>query len=166
MDPVIEHYLLSLDDAWSHGWESLALALIDLTPEEAVWQHESYAKVEINEGEQLPGSVLWHIVHTEQCERQYAEMLRTVQLPKSPTPPHKNSDNLELMLQAMNETHVDLRNAIAAKRLDELSLMYDKVGSGYHGKTIDEFIRVIIRHITWHAGEIMVARRLYRERSK
>jgi len=159
---IVEQILVAFDDAWSHQWESLAHALKDLTEAEARWQHPAYSKEEVIPREQLPGSILWHIVHIEQCERQYEYSIRNKHEVPTPTLAHEHSDDLAKMLVAMENTHQQLRDSIAALSDEDLNGFFMK-NSGQLGVTsIGSFIHAIIRHNAWHGGQMMVARRLYR----
>ena len=152
----VEVLVAFFDDAWFGASESVQFALSELTPEEATWQHPAYASEQLWPNMPLPGSVLWHIAHLEHSARHYLHLLRYRPLVEEPSTPPPNTLTLATLLEQLQHSHIDLRAVIAA--LDEEQLMEPCA----RGIKVGEFIAMVIRHDTWHAAQIMVARRLYR----
>ena len=64
------------------------------------------------------------------------------------------------LLASMQRAHAELRAEVAG--LSERDLGRECA----RGMDVEEFLRMVIRHDSWHAGQIMVIRRLHRERSR
>lgn len=75
--------------------------------------------------------------------------------PAVPRPPDRTFQEEVAELDA---AHTAQREAIAACTSENLDIV---VGNGM---PLREFLAMCVRHDTWHAGQIAVARRLYRAR--
>ena len=149
--------LRQYDDTWAHPWESLEVALKDVTEDEAAWQAPIYATEPSEEGWPAKGSVRWHVAHLAACKRDYACLVRdrgkAVDRSEAAFTP---GESYAADLAQLIEAHQWLRREVAAMAPAELALkLNEKVPA-------DEFIAATIRHDAWHAGQIIVARRLYR----
>ncbi|MCB0712098.1 MAG: DinB family protein [Ignavibacteriae bacterium] len=146
------------DDSWAHNYESIHSALDDLTEDEAQWQHSSYAGIETEQNLPLPGSILWHIAHIEYYAKVYASILRNRPVSEYPDLPPSTASTLPELRSAMNVALQELRDAIAALHDEDLE------SNCIAEASVAEFLGLVMRHQTWHSGEIAVARRLYRTR--
>ena len=146
------------DDSWSHAWESVSSALKGITDKEALWQHSCYADVESQPGFPPPGSILWHIAHIEHCARMYAHILRNRPVTTYPDLLPPKVSTLSELLRELDKGIKELREAIAS--LNDSSLGEPCLGE----QSTAEFLGNVMRHHTWHAGSIIVGRRLYRQR--
>ena len=152
----LDQLLQMFDDAWSHKDESLKAVLNDVTPEEALWQHPAYSARDQVPGMPAAGTILWHVAHLEHSARHYREILRHRPFADEPmTPPPKLSTLPELVAM-LQSARADLREEIT--KLTEAGLSQ----SCARGMTVAEFVRMVIRHDTWHAGQMVVTRRLFR----
>ena len=155
----VEAFLKQLDHAWKHKWESLEAALHDVTEEEATWQARCYRKVEREEGWPPPGTIRWQVAHIAHCKRHYTDFIKAPGSSERPPVPERKptatfaEDRVELA-----EAHGAQRDAIASLSDSDLEL---PVGNGM---PLGEFLAMAIRHDTWHAAQITVARRLWRAR--
>ena len=153
---AIDILLASFDDVLDHKWESTSSTFTDLTDEEASWQPPAYADVEPEEGLPLPGTILWQIAHLEYCTRHYTDVMRNrpvvEELPIAPPP----DLSLNGLTAALRSAHADLRVEIARLGDDEL----DTPARGE--MSVAEFLRMVMRHEAWHAGQMAMGRRLYR----
>ena len=155
----VEAYLSQLDDAWEHKWESVRAVLDGVSEEEAAWQPPCYAAEEREQGWPPPGTIGWQVAHIAHCKRHYALFIRAPEsVDRPPAPERTPRASLEEERAELDAAHTDLRTAVAA--LEETDLQ-KVVGNGMR---MDEFLAMITRHDTWHAGQIAVARRLYRTR--
>lgn len=158
MDAVTA-FLRAFDDAWEHKWESLADVLADLGEEEAAWQAPCYRAEPHEEGWPKPGTVWWQVAHVAHCKRYYTRIVRAPGVEERPdAAPYLPVASCADEIAGLRAAHVDQRAAIAALAEPQLAL---KVGNGMR---LDEFLAMTIRHDTWHAAQIAVARRLYRTR--
>ena len=153
MNPI-EVVLLQFDGAWSHDWESLRSALEGLSEEEANWQAPCYRSETAAGGWPLPGSVRWQVAHVAHYKREYAARLGSDPEAGSPDLPHRPSMSFAEDLAELHAAHAAQRTAI--ERLDPGALT----------PAVAEFLSNTIRHDSWHAGQIAIARRLYRERER
>jgi hypothetical protein len=155
----MDAFLTQLDHAWDHKFESVQAVLADVAEEEAAWQAPCYADEPPEEGWPLPGTVHWQVAHLAHCKRHYAEfVLRRREPDRPPVVPRPPNRTFAEELTELAAAHTALREAIAACTDDELDVV---VGNGM---PLREFLAMSTRHDTWHAGQIAVARRLYRTR--
>jgi uncharacterized damage-inducible protein DinB len=158
MSQVVQ-LLRAFDDSWSHGCESLCSVLQGVSSEEASWQHCSYAAEPLVENLPEPGTIRWHVAHLEHCARHYAAVICERPIEHEPlTAPPALVDLAEL-IDRLECSRLLLRSEI--EKLSDLELQ----GPCARGMDVAEFLRMAVRHETWHAGQIVVIRRLYRQRS-
>lgn len=152
--------LAAFDDAWSHQWESFELVTKDLSEVEAQFIHTAYADVIQEDGWPKAGSVLWHLVHMEYWYRYYIDCLEKPMDDRAPLPmPHAASTLAEAMEKLLTRRKT-LRNMIHDIPDEGLDIsIKGRIRCG-------EFIRMMIRHDTYHTAQIAVARRLYRSSLK
>jgi uncharacterized damage-inducible protein DinB len=99
---------------------------------------------------------LWQIAHLEHSARHYNYLLLNRPLSTQPQTPPPEATNLEALLHALDESRTAFRRSIAELSdacLDEPC---------FDTMNVAEFLRMAIRHETWHAGQMIIARRLYR----
>ena len=158
---AIAALLASFDDAWGHAWESVASVLGDLEDREAFWQSPAYADVPPEDGWPPPGSVAWHVAHLAHCKRYYTRILLREGHPGRP------KDKAWTPLATVAELTEALQSAHAAQRAALAALGdADLCETAGNGTSFREFVSITTRHDTWHAGQIAVARRLFRGRSE
>lgn len=151
--------LLTFDHAWAHRWESLAAALDGVHPEEAAWQAPIYGDAETEPFWPLPGSIHWHVAHAAHCKRHYADLLlQRERAEPPPEPAREQALGYDEDLARLQQAHARQREAIAGLADADLD---GRVG-GRMG--VAEFVAMTIRHDVWHASQIALARRLYRNR--
>ena len=147
----LETHLTHFDDAWNHDFESLTFALDGVSEEEGAWQPPCYADVPATEGWPAPGSIQWQVAHIAFYKREYAARIRGE---GEPTPQPRTPDTrFEQDVAELHAAHAVEREAIAALSDAELT------------PELERFLAAIIRHDVWHAGQIAVARRLWRTRT-
>jgi hypothetical protein len=154
----LELLLRAFDDAWSHRLESLTAALQGVTETEAAWQHHCYEAVKGWPGMPPPGTILWQIAHLEHSARHYHYLLSNRPVSIQPQTPPPEATNLEALLHALDASRAAFRRSIAMlsdARLHEPC---------FDDMNVEEFLRMATRHETWHAGQIVIVRRLYRAR--
>ena len=154
---AVDAFLRQLDDAWSHKWESLNAVLEGVTDAEAEWQAPCYAAEEREDGWPAPGTVRWQVAHVAHCKRYYTKFIRAPGVTERPeADPRVLPRDFAAEMAALRETHAAQRGALAALSDADLG---KPVGNGMG---MAEFLAMAIRHDTWHAAQIAVARRLYR----
>jgi len=151
---AIDVFLLALDHAWSHEWESLLPVLKGVTEEEAAWQAPCYRNEPRTPGAPPPGTIRWQIVHLAECKMSYTLRLKGDREARSPDVPPLGTKTLAEDLAALRAAHQAEREAIAA------------ISDGELTPKLAEFLAGILRHTTWHGGQIAVVRRIYRMRPK
>lgn len=151
---AIEVFLRQFDDAWRHRWESLLPVLDGVTEEEAAWQPPCYR----SEPATAPpaGTILWQIDHLARCKRAYTATLRG----HSPEKPPEAARTFAEALERLADAHRAQRETIASLVDADLDRPAED------GMTVAEFLTSTIRHDTWHASQIAVARRLWRTRNQ
>ena len=112
------------------------------------------------EGLPVPGTIRWHVAHLEHCARHYIEILRTRPLAHEPATPSPGIADLAELINRLERARRLLREEI--QRLTEMDLDTPCA----RGMDVGEFVRMTIRHETWHAGQIAVVRRLYGRRNR
>lgn len=153
------HFILeAFDDAWNHRWESVRSVLEGVTPDEAGWQHPAYRDVEPEAGLPLPGTILWHLAHLEYCTRYYTDVLHMRPVEGDLPVSFPTDRSLSGLLRLLSNAREGLRR--------ELSLLNDTdlAGPCRPDMNVAEFVRMVLRHESWHGGQIALVRRLYRER--
>jgi uncharacterized damage-inducible protein DinB len=154
-----DELLAAFDAAWDADWESIAAALKDVTEEEARFQHASYRDAEQQEGLPPNGSILWHIVHLGQCYQLYVRIIE--ERPNEPQDAEApNILSLQEAIAYLKRERSALRDTIDSLREEQLDEML------YYGKPILSLCRGSVRHDVWHAGQIALARRLYRHETR
>lgn len=152
MQPI-QAFLVHLDNAWDHEYESLLTVLDGVTEEEANWQAPCYADVKADDGWPAPGTIRWHVAHVAYYKREYTARISgpdgDQRTPSPPLPTGAYREDLE----EMGAAHKAQREAISALTPEELT------------PDVADFLANIIRHDIWHAGSIAVLRRLWRSRS-
>ena len=152
---MVEILLGVLDDAWSHPWEGLSSALDGIREEEAAWRPPFYAAEEGKPGEPAPGTVRWHIDHLRRCKDEYAAQLSGEEVSSEEIV----GDSLSALRTRLEASHARQRGALQALSDDALRRERD-------GVPLAETIRAQIRHDTWHAAQIVIVRRAWRESAK
>jgi uncharacterized damage-inducible protein DinB len=151
---AIDSFLVALDNAWSHDWESLMSVVEGVTEEEAAWQAPCYRAEPRRADAPPPGSIRWHVVHIAECKMSYTLRLRGNVEARSPDVPPLGTRTFAGDLAALREAHRAERAAIEAFPDDAFT------------PTVCDFLANIIRHDIWHGGQIAVARRLFRTRDR
>ena len=156
-EPRRETLLLQMDHAWGHPWESLQSALKGVTEDMATWQSPAYRDEPKEPGRPLPGSIARHVQHLAACKAEYRLMIleRPAKDPEGGSIP---SGTFPDLLAALTSAHEVLRAAVSALADADLQ---DPVGNG---QPLSEYITMTIRHDTWHASQIALARRLWKTR--
>jgi hypothetical protein len=147
--------LRAFDDAWSHRFESLTAALRGVSEAEAAHQDASYSADKGWRGMPPPGTILWQVAHLEHSAGHYHYLLRNRPVSTQPQTPAPDAVDLKGLLDALASSRADFRMSIVAlndANLDEPCL---------EDMSVEEFLRMAIRHETWHAAQIVIARRLY-----
>ena len=152
-----DELLAAFDDALNHAWESIEYALSGLTDEEAAYQHKAYGDHPPEADGPLPGTALWHLVHLQGCYDYYTNGI----LSRPNAPVESSSTPATMLSDAIGNMKLSrLRPRTTIESLSEPQLD-EALGSG---RAVIELVRASIRHDAWHAGQIMVARRLWRNR--
>jgi len=151
--------LRMFDDTWSHQCESLRSVLQGVTSEESVWQSPAYTAESLVHGLPAPGTICWQVAHLEHCARHYSEILRKRPIVVEPTTPPPGVAELPELIKRLESARRFLREEI--QRLNEVDLEAPCTRE----MNVGEFVRMVIRHEAWHAGQLAVNRRLYRQRS-
>jgi len=152
--------LQMFDDTWSHECESLCSILQGVTFEESLWQSPAYAAEPFVEGLPQPGTIFWQVAHLEHCARHYMQILRDRPVAHEPPTPPPGTADLAQLIHRLEEARRLLREEI--QRLSEVELDDPCV----RGMSVAEFVRMAIRHEAWHAGQVVIIRRMYRQRPR
>ena len=152
--------LQMFDDNWSHQCESLRSILQGVTSEESLWQGPAYAAEPFVQGLPEPGTIRWQVAHLEHCARHYTEILRKRPIAREPATPPPGIAELPELINRLECARRLLREEI--QRLSEVDLD----GPCAREMGVAEFVRLVIRHEAWHAGQLAVIRRLYRQRNR
>ncbi len=156
---AIDVYLEQLDDAWGHRRESLRGVLDGVGAEEAEWQAPCYAGEEREDGWPAPGSIRWQVAHIALCKRHYAACVRA----RGGT--GRASEPVRAPTVAFADDLRELEAAHAGERAAFSACADADLSTTVNGTTpLREFLAMSIRHDTWHASQIAVARRLWRHR--
>jgi uncharacterized damage-inducible protein DinB len=156
----VEQLLQAFDDSWSHGCESLRSVLQHVSSEEASWQHSSYAAEQWVQDLPEPGTIRWHVAHLEHCARHYAAVIRERPIEHEPMTAPPGIAEIGELIDRLECARLLLRSEI--EKVSDMDLQ----GACARGMDVAEFLRMVIRHETWHAGQIVVIRRLYRQHSR
>jgi hypothetical protein len=154
----LQTLLNSFDDAWSHRLESLTVALEGVTDVEAAHQDASYSSEQGWPGMPPPGTILWQVAHLEHCARHYHYLLVNRPVATQPQTSAPDQADFKGLLAALASSRNKFRWSVAA--LDDANL--DE--PCFDDMNVEEFLRMAIRHETWHAAQIVIARRLYQAR--
>jgi hypothetical protein len=146
------------DDTWSHKCKSLR-SVLQVTSEESSWQDPAYVAEPLVQGLPEPGTIRWQVAHLEHCARHYTEILRERPVVDEPLTPPPGTADLSELIDRLEGARRLLRQEI--ERLSDVDLHTPCV----RGLSVAEFLRMAIRHEAWHAGQLAVIRRLYRQRT-
>lgn len=156
---ALDTFLLAFDQAWAHRWESLSGVLDGVHPEEATWQAPAYADAELEPGWPLPGSIHWQVAHLAHCKRHYTDCIAQRRGEGRPPPPVREPNlDYDAEIALLRRAHALQRETIAGLTDADLAAPMPE------SATLAEFLAMCLRHDVWHASQIAVARRLYRNR--
>ena len=155
---AIDVLLLQFDHNWKHAWESVQHALKTVTAAEVAFQAPCYAKVTSESDFPPPGTILWQIHHMLWCNQHYANVLRLRPRKEIADPPKPPMMTLDQAVAALYESHCTLRAEVATLKEAELDSPCNSTG-----ESVAEFVSACLRHEVWHASQIAVVRRLFRE---
>lgn len=158
--PQVVQLLQAFDDSWSHECESLHSVLESVTAEESSWQDSSYAAERFVPGLPEPGTIRWQVAHLEHCARHYSTILRERPIGREPLTPVPGVADLPELIDRLKRARRLLREEIEKLSDKDLEAQCAR------GMNVADFLRMVIRHEAWHAGQIAVIRRLYRQRSR
>ena len=156
----IAQLLAVCDENFGATWDSVLSALKGVSANEAAFQHPCYAMVPADANMPPAGSILWQMPHLSACKQMYARILQESLGLQVPEPVEPKRHTAAILLHELRIAHSRLRSTIAALRDEDLSRMLPE-STGYPGR-VDAFIRTVNRHDSWHAGQIALARRLYK----
>ncbi|MBP9893437.1 MAG: DinB family protein [Planctomycetes bacterium] len=156
----IAQLLAVCDENFGATWDSVLSALKGVSANEAAFQHPCYAMVPADANMPPAGSILWQMAHLSVCKQMYARILQESLGLQVPEPVEPKRHTAAILLHELRIAHSRLRSTIAALRDEDLSRMLPE-STGYPGR-VDAFIRTVNRHDSWHAGQIALARRLYK----
>ncbi len=150
-----EELLTAFDEAWSFKWESIESVLGDISNEEALYQHPSYANLQQEESHPPPGTILTLLVHLTDCYGYYrALIIHRPEMLNVPAP--LEASNMKVAMVNLALRRLELREAIDSLAEQQLE---EKI---YNHKSVAQLIRMLIRHDAWHSGQIALIKRLYR----
>jgi hypothetical protein len=155
-----DQLLRAFDDALGHRWESLAAVCEVLTEAEAAFRHPAWADASDVPELPPPGTILWQLAHLEHCARHYTAILRNRPEKEPPETRPSNLRTLKELLPALERAHGQLREVIAGLTDTDLPQPTGR------DNDVAEFIRMLTRHASWHASQIALIRRLWRERGE
>ncbi len=150
---AVDVFLRQIDEAWRHEWESLMPVLEGVTDDEASWQAPCYREEPAESDWPAPGTIYWHVVHIAECKQAYTAHMRGAE-----TGPFELAGSFAADVEQLKRIHRVQREAIASLSDDDL----EKVLT--NDTPLGEYLTSTIRHDTWHAAQIAVARRLWRTR--
>jgi|GEM_PF-1990895 len=156
----IAQLLATCDENFAATYDSVLSALKGVTASESAFQHPCYAMVPADANMPPAGTILWQMAHLSVCKQMYARVLQEnlgLQVPETIEP---RKHTAAILLHELRIAHSRLRSTIAALRDEDLSRQLPE-STGYAGR-VDAFIRTINRHDSWHAGQIALARRLFK----
>lgn len=155
MNSTTQFLCAAFDESLSHQWESVEDALRGVTDAEAAWQHPSYRDVIEPDRVPPPGTILWQIVHLDQCLRHYRTIMLTRPRDDAFDTPPPPLGSLQSHITSLHEAAAALRRTFEVLTEDDLAAPCRR------GMSVGEFIRMITRHNSWHAGQIKTIRRVY-----
>ena len=158
---AVETLLLALEHAWEHPWEALVGTLDGVDEAEATWSAPPYDDVESAGQSPKPGSIHWHVNHLAGCKLYYiARLAHTL----DPGQPLREDDRLDP--EPTYAAEFARLEKIRREEFDQIAGLDDDdlARTTSSGKSVLEFLVATTRHDTWHAGQIAMARRLYRRR--
>lgn len=156
----IEQILSFLDDSMYHEDESVSSALDGVTNQESEWQHPAYSIEEHWPGMPAPGTIAWHVAHLLHSARHYATIIKKRPVQTEPKTPPPNVDDFTELISELHDAHEELKQVISRIPISDLSEDCTR------GMSLIEFIRMVIRHNSWHAGQIRVIKRLVRQKNR
>jgi hypothetical protein len=108
------------------------------------------------EGLPKPGTIRWQVAHLEHCARHYTEILRKRPIAREPVTPPPGIDDFAELINRLERARQEEIQQLSEADLDAPCV---------RGMCVAQFVRGIIRHEAWHAGQLAVIRRLYRQRN-
>jgi uncharacterized damage-inducible protein DinB len=151
----IDQMICSLNDSIYHRDESVLSALEGIKTEESEWQHPAYSEEVHRQGMPPPGTIVWHVAHLVHSCEHYAAIIRERPVQHEPDTRPADIHEITELISSLRKAHEKLIRTVSGIPDSELS------GDCARGMTLDEFLRMVIRHNTWHAGQIRLLRRLW-----
>lgn len=156
MPTALDVFLLQFDVAWGHPFESITSALDGVSDAEAAWQAPCYRNEKREEGWPPPGTIRWQVCHLAHCKGHYTDiLLRAGESEPPDVVPWTLRSSFADERAALEEVHARQREALVGLGDDRLDVIAG------NQMPFREFVSMFIRHDSWHAGQIAVARRLY-----
>lgn len=150
-----DELLAAFDDALSYQWESVEAALRDVSDLDAWYQHPAYLGEPTDDGYPPAGTIMWQVVHLAHCYRYYRANI--IERPNAvDDPPTPRATTLDEAIAELRRYRSELRETIASLRDEDFAERLKNYES------ISEQMRMMIRHDAWHAGQIVVIKRLHR----
>jgi uncharacterized damage-inducible protein DinB len=156
----IDQLISSLNDSLFHRDESVLSALEGVSTEEATWQHPAYFMEAHWQGMPPTGTISWHAAHLVHSCDHYEAIIRERPVQHEPETRPPGIHDITELIDALRKAHEKLIRIVSAIPDSELS------GDCARGMTLDEFLRMVIRHNAWHAGQIRLLRRLWQHNEK
>ena len=156
----IEQLIRLLNDSIYHRDESVFSALEGVKKNESAWQHPAYSEEVHRQGMPTPGTIGWHVAHLVHSCEHYAAMIREMPVQNEPETRPPGVHEITELISTLRKAHEQLIRAVSGIPDSELS------GDCARGMTLDEFLRMIIRHNAWHADQIRLLRRLWQNNEK
>jgi hypothetical protein len=151
----IDQLISSLNDSIYHRDESVLSALKGVNAEESAWQHPAYSEEAHWQGMPPPGTIGWHAAHLIHSCIHYEAIIRKRPVQHEPETGPPGIHEIIVLINALRKAHEKLIRSVSAIPESELS------GDCARGMNLDEFLRMVIRHNAWHAGQIRLLRRLW-----
>jgi len=150
----IDQLICSLNDSIFHRDESVLSALEGIKNKESEWQHPAYSE-EQWQGMPPSGTIGWHVAHLVHSYKHYAAIIRKRPVQDEPETLPPEIHEITELISNLCKAHEKLIRTISVIPDSELS------GDCVRGMTLNEFLRMVIRHNAWHAGQIRLLRRLW-----
>ncbi len=156
----INQLISSLNDSIFHRDESVFSALEGVKNKESEWQHPAYSEEVHWQGMPPPGTIGWHVAHLVHSSDHYAAIIRERPVQHEPETLPPGIQEITELISTLRKAHEKLIRAVSGIPDSELS------GDCARGMTLAEFLRMVIRHNAWHAGQIRLLRRLWQHNEK
>ncbi len=137
---------------WEDDEESFNEIIAEIPHEMANWQHESYQNIPQTDGWPNPGSVFWHTAHLSYYREIANGNMDKVLIDKNTYTERLPSENYHNELKKLHEANTKFKQKLSS--IEDNAIL----------ERVAQMVQDYYLHDLWHIGQLVVIRRLLKEK--